>query len=350
MTNRFIQSTYGTPGNFELAILDGSLPPKLIHFWRDNSTGAHLWYPGDLNKNKPAASDIISSAATSSAALIQSSFGTPNHPGNFELLVLEGSNLVHYYRDNTKPTDGWVKGGVVSTKATGAASFIQSTFRTNPSSPGNFEAVVLEGSNLVHYYRDNSKTPFTWKSTAVITSHATGPGSIIQSTYGTPNNPGNFEVVVPEGNSLNHYWRDNSNSALPWHFSTTVTSSASDSGSIIQSDYGIPNAPGNFEVVVPENGYLVHHWRDNGSGQGNKWNVTGRVSDNPVLGPATIIQSTYNSGGDAGTSHGNFEVVAVEGAEGASSLVHRYRDNAKGNAWAFGAVITPFPFDDGGVH
>src|ERR1700712_1519789 len=106
MTNSFFQGTFGNPGNFELAIFDGSVSPRLIHFWRDNSDKSAPWHPGDLNQNSPVPSDIITKEGTSSAALIQSSFCIKEHPGNFELLVLEGHNLVYYYRDNSKPTNG----------------------------------------------------------------------------------------------------------------------------------------------------------------------------------------------------------------------------------------------------
>ncbi len=92
----------------------------------------------------------------------------------------------------------------------GVCGFIQSTF----GNPRNFEVVVLEGKNLVHYFHDNSKDLVSspWVRLQTITTAATGPGCIIQSTFGN----GNFEVVVPEGKNLVHYFHDNSNPGLPW--------------------------------------------------------------------------------------------------------------------------------------
>jgi len=154
-------------------------------------------------------------------AFIQSSYGTPNSPGNFEAVIFKpGQGLVHYYRDNTGD-ESWNSTVVISSAATGPGSIIQSSFKGAPDAPGNFEVVVLEGSNLVHYYRDNANGQ-TWNSTAVITSSATGPGTIIQSSYGTPNNPGNFEVIVPEGSSYVHYYRDNGAPNLPWNKSVNI--------------------------------------------------------------------------------------------------------------------------------
>ncbi len=152
------------------------------------------------------------------------------------------------------------------------ASLIQSTYST-PNAPGNFEAVVLEGNNLVHYYRDNSATGGgRWSPTAVITSSATARGSLIQSSYSTPNAPGNFEVVVLEGNNLVHYYRDNSASGGgKWSRTVVITSNATGPASLIQTNYSTPNAPGNLELVVPEGHDLVHYYRDDSASGGNKW-------------------------------------------------------------------------------
>jgi hypothetical protein len=144
-------------------------------------------------------------------SFIQSTYGTPNSPGNFEAVLLQGKNLVHYYRDNTNGgSKKWSRTTVISSKATGPGSIIQSSYST-PYAPGNFEVVVLEGNNLVHYYRDNSsKGKEAWRGGTVITSKATGPGTVIQSSYSTPNAPGNLEVIVPEGDNFVHYSRDDS--------------------------------------------------------------------------------------------------------------------------------------------
>jgi len=144
-------------------------------------------------------------------SFIQSTYSTPNAPGNFEVVLLQGNNLVHYWRNNAAGGgNNWSSTTVISSKATAPASMIQSSYNT-PNSPGNFEVVVLEGNNLVHYYRDNSSGGGQkWFQTAVISSSATGPGTLIQTSYGTPNAPGNLEVIVPEGINYVHYYRDDS--------------------------------------------------------------------------------------------------------------------------------------------
>jgi hypothetical protein len=80
----------------------------------------------------------------------------------------------------------------------------------------NFEVVVLEGNQLVHYWHDNADLGSPWRRAQVISTQATSPGSIIQSTFRT-GEYGNFEVVVPEGDQVIHYWHDNSDVNSPWH-------------------------------------------------------------------------------------------------------------------------------------
>ena len=89
----------------------------------------------------------------------------------------------------------------------GPASLIQSSFG------GNLEAVLAEGGELNHWVAGSIPDPetgdprFAWRPAGTISHAATGPGSIIQSSIGSP---GNFEVVALEGHRLVHYWKDNS--------------------------------------------------------------------------------------------------------------------------------------------
>lgn len=125
--------------------------------------------------------------------LIQSNFG--GNIGNFELVTLQGNQLIHAYHESANPQGPWKRGQVISNAATGGGAIIQSSFG---SGPGNFEVVALEGNRLAHYYHDNSNPTGPWQQANVISTAATGPGAIIQSSFGS--GTGNFEVVVPQGN------------------------------------------------------------------------------------------------------------------------------------------------------
>lgn len=130
---------------------------------------------------------LITSSATSAGALIETSFNAGSDGlGNFEVFVLQGQTVYHYWRhgDNRNIGKGWILGGSFSNNATAAPSIIQGSLG---GKIGNFEAVVLEGDHLIHYQRDNSASGFHWSSPMrgdVITNKATGSGSIIQSTLG----------------------------------------------------------------------------------------------------------------------------------------------------------------------
>ena len=213
----------------------------------------------------------------------------------------------------------------------------------------NFEAVVLEGRDLWHWWRDNSAPGNPWKrGQRIIENRAAFPGSMIQSNFGDGNH-GNFEVVVPlfgEGELIElwHMWHDNSDVNKPWSFGQRITEAGrrvAGPASIIQSDFGSGDH-GNFEVVVPvvNNAGRVelrHYWHDN-SDVSNPWSSGQRINDptHEVIGGGCIIQSNFGSG-----AHGNFEVAAwVRLPGGRPALQHYWHDNSDVNlAWGNGQVI-----------
>src|SRR5262245_11490953 len=55
---------------------------------------------------------------------------------------------------------------------TGAGCIIQSNF--GGGGHKNFETVVLQGKDLVHYWHDNQSVDYTWHRGQIITHQATG--------------------------------------------------------------------------------------------------------------------------------------------------------------------------------
>ncbi|GEM_PF-435918 len=298
-----IQSSFGSPGNFEAVVLEGN---TLVHYFKDNSNVKSDWQRGQ----------VITTAATGPGSIIQSSSRAGSRPGNFEVVVLEGHDLVHYFHDNSDVHLPWRRGQIITRSATGPGSIIQSSFGAG-NRPGNFEVLALEGSNLVHYFHDNSDVNLPWQRGQVVTTAATGPGSIIQSSFDAGSRPGNFEAVAPEGNNLVHYFHDNSDARLPWQRGQVVTTAATGPGSIIQSSFGADSHPGNFEVVVLEGNDLVHDFHDN-SDLRLPWRRA-QVITTSATGPGSIIQSNIGSG-----PHRNFEVLVQEGRQ---SVVHYLHPN-----------------------
>jgi hypothetical protein len=122
-----------------------------------------------------------------------------------------------------------------------------------------------------------------------------GPASFMQSDFGSGGHS-NFEAVVLTGGQLWHWWRDNSNDAQFWHRGQQITGDAVFPGAIIQADFGSGDH-GNFEVVVPLAGpadrvELWHFWHDN-SNVTNPWRPGQRITsdDQHVGGPPCLIQS-----------------------------------------------------------
>jgi hypothetical protein len=273
-------------------------------------------------------------------SLIQGNFG--GEQGNFEAVILEGDQLVHWWRDNTDPALPWKRGQViVPQNVAGAGSIIQSDFGSGVH--GNFEVVVplfaADGTQeLWHFWHDNSDVNLPWQTGQRIAKNVAGPGCIIQSDFRSGQH-GNFEVIVPQvaadgSASLQHFWHDNSDVNLPWSAGQRVADDVVGPGTIIQSDFR-SGEHGNFEVtamlpVADGSIDLWHFWHDN-SDVSLPWERALRIAAN-VAGAGVIIQSDFSSG-----AHGNFEVVVRVG----SSLGHFWHDNSNvALPWQHGQVIT----------
>jgi hypothetical protein len=212
-------------------------------------------------------------------------------------------------------------------------------------SHGNYEAVILEGDRLQHWYRDNADN-FSWKRAQPIVAAGAGDaGAIIQSSRGHRN----FEVLVPCHENgivvLRHYFRDNADPSTLWVRAPNVTESnrrVVGAASMIESDFTRNDVP-NFEVVVPVIGddgnvELRHYFRYNDD-LGSAWVRTPHrinVDGNIVLGAASLIQSSFHRG-----DNGNFEVAAwVQLPDGRKVIQHYWRYNDDVNApWQPGQVI-----------
>ena len=285
-----------------MVVLEGR---NLVHHFIDTSDFSKGWQRGG----------VISDQATGPGSVMQSSFGPR---GNFEVAVLEGRNLVHHFIDTSDFSKGWQRGGVISDQATGPGSLMQSSFGPR----GNFEVAVLEGRNLVHHFLDTNDTNRGWQRGGVISDQATGPGSLMQSSFGPR---GNFEVAVLEGRNLVHHFLDTNDTNRGWQRGGVISDQATGPGSLIQSSFG---PRGNFEVVVLEGRNLVHHFLDtNDTNRG--WQRGGVISDQ-ATGPGSLIQSSFGP-------NGNFEVVVLEGR----NLVHHFIDTSDfSKGWERGGVIS----------
>lgn len=334
-----IQSDFrgGPHGNFEAIVSasDSGGPLELWHWFRDNSDPALPWHRGLQ----------ITDGAAAAGSIIQSDFSSGGH-GNFEVVVPlfapdRSMELWHFFHDNSDVTKPWQRAQRIATNVAGAGCIIQSDFGNG--SHGNFEVVVpvvgVDGSiDLWHYWHDNSDVSKPWQQGQRVAANVDGPGTIIQSDFGSGSH-GNFEVVVPlmtadATRELWHFWHDNSDVNTPWQRGQRVAPRVDGSGVIIQSDFD-GGSHGNFEVVVPVGGSLVHYWHDN-SDVTKPWERGQNITD---VGRSwgCILRSDYVSNG-----HGNFEVLVPECS---NSLVHYWHPNQDVNLpWLRGGVVTGEPY------
>ena len=264
---------------------------QLVHYWRNNDDHGLPWHQ----------SVIIANNVKSDPAMIQSTFGDM---GNFEVVVREGNKLRHYWRNNDDPGHPWKKGKLFGDKVNSAPAMIQSTF----GNMGNFEVLVREGNKLRHYWRNNDDPGHPWKKGKLFGDKVNSAPAMIQSTFG---NMGNFEVLVREGNKLRHYWRNNDDPGHPWKKGKLFGDKVNSAPAMIQSTFG---NMGNFELFVREGEGLRHYWRNNDA-PGRPWNKGVVFCDLITSGPF-FIQSHFGN-------PGNFELIAKRG----NCLVHFWRNN-----------------------
>ncbi len=262
-----IQSDFASDGhgNFEVVvpIRNAAGGMDLRHFFHDNSNVALPWQAGQL----------IASGVAGAGCIIQSDFASDGH-GNFEVVVPivngnGGMDLRHFFHDNSNVALPWQAGQLIASGVAGAGCIIQSDFASDGH--GNFEVVVPVpgsegGTDLRHFFHDNSNVALPWQAGQVIASGVAGPGCIIQSDFASGDH-GNFEVVValPYGDALQlrHFFHDNSDVGLPWQRGQFVTDCASGGAALIRSNYG-PRDHGNFEVLVQERTTsVVAYFHDN---------------------------------------------------------------------------------------
>jgi len=296
-----VQSRFGRKGNFELVV---PLPANgLAHYWRNNDDPFLAWHgpyafgarsgqysavtmiesnygsPGNLEVVAIQGSNLIffwrdsgpafnwngpfriGSGVAGVPALIQSRFG---HQGNFELAMPDSrAGIKFYWRNNDLASKPW-SAPIMFGKSLGRVDAV-SMIQSNYGNPGNLELMALASGNLYFFWRDSGPA-FHWQGPFHIASGVSGDVALIQSRFG---HKGNFEMVAPLANGLAHYWRNNDNPSMPWSppipFATGV--GHVDSLTMIQSNFG---SPGNLEVEARIGSRLALFWRD--SGPALHWN------------------------------------------------------------------------------
>ena len=281
-----IQSSFGTPGNFELVV---PYPAGgFAHFWRSNEGVPGPW-------NGPTR---FGDGPVLDVSLIQSNFTAGSGLGNLEVAVRVSDRLAHYGRED-QPPYGWFGPTYLASGIYGNPALIQSRF----GGRGNFELVApLTGGGIAHYWRDNDAPGYPWHGPSVFAQELgrVDAVALVQSNFDQiDSHTGNLELVARSGHQLVAYWRD-SGPHFAWRPGGAFFSGAAGVPGFIQSRFG---HPGDFHLVTPlAAGGLAHLRRTNGA-SGPRWEAPWSFGDGHMLGVALI----QNAAGSVGL--GNLELV-----------------------------------------
>ncbi len=290
----FIQSTFGTTGNFEMVAPFGA--EGIAYYSRDNDVALPVWRVKTVFGIDAGTVDAVS--------LIQSTFG------NLEVVARIGDRLAHFWRDSA--TGGWNGPGFFAAGASGTPSLIQGRVGVPP----NFELVTpLATGGMAHFWRNNQTFAWTQSATFGESSGIVSDVSLIQSTFG------NLEIVARIGNQLAHLWRDAN--TQDWSAPDFFAAGVSGTPSFIQGRFG---TPGNFEVAVPLAAGIGHFSRNN-SDPLFPWSGPDTFGSGVVQSVA-LIQNNFDQ---------NLELVACVGHR----LVAYWRESAAPFNW-FGPAMIGF--------
>lgn len=188
----------------------------------------------------------------------------------------------------------------------------------------NFELISMDGDTAQHYWRDNGGDG-NWHLAETLANDVGTPPTMTGTTFNR-----NFEFIYQTtANRLHHWFFDQA--AGKWNDGGVFgPTDAEGVPGFIQSSYG---APGNFEVVVRTgSGQLAHWWRIDGPPW--TWKESARFGAGIAHSGATLVQRRDNG----------LDVVAVR-SDG--QMQRFWRDDAHGFVWnaaeTFGANVSSPP-------
>jgi hypothetical protein len=227
-----------------------------LHHWWTAGGGAAAWNDGGVFG--PSGCDGV-------PGFVQGDYGAP---GNFEVVVSNGGQLQHVWRDGGGWHDGPRFGSGI---ARSGATLVQGTYG---APHGNLECVASRTDGTMQHFWRNEAT-LTWNAGGLFGAGVSSPAVMIQGQYGMINElgpHGNFELCVAVGGVIQHWWRWNSTGGdTQWRHSGNFGHDVKAVAGLCESSWGM-----NLEVVaLRTDNQLQHYWRD-----GAGWH------EGPVIGPA----------------------------------------------------------------
>jgi hypothetical protein len=165
------------------------------------------------------------------------------------VLVRQSDQLCHYFRNNDEEWLQWEGPTCFGRNIRSAPALIQSRFGNH----GDFEVVVQQGNQVCHYWRDNDQEEALWNPqfTECFGQNVTSAPALMQSNF---DDRGNFEVVVRQDSQLCHFWRNNDGwdrmvvineeghqvQPAPWNSSLCFGEDAASAPALIQTRVATP--------------------------------------------------------------------------------------------------------------
>ncbi|MGA8576552.1 MAG: C1 family peptidase [Candidatus Cybelea sp.] len=194
----FIQSDYGTPGNFEVVVRtsDG----KLNHWWRMNGA-PWTWTDGGR---------FGGGVALSGATLVQR-----RDRGLDVICVNSDGTMQRYWRDDAHGFV-WNAGEKFGSGISTPPVMIEGQFgATDETKQGNYELCVAVGGQVQHWWRNNGGAG-DWSMSTTFGHDVAAVVGLVEGSFGF-----NLEVIVLRTDGeLQHYWRDGGG----WHEGTIAGS------------------------------------------------------------------------------------------------------------------------------
>jgi hypothetical protein len=238
---------------------NGALHRNLEVVGSNGTRVQHVWREGGPNWKWGAAASFATDAAVC-PTLIGTTFNR-----NMEIVYLTTGGRLHHWWTGGGGSGPWNDGGVFGPSGCdGVPGFVQGDY----GAPGNFEVVVSQGGQLRHLWRDGGG----WHEGPLFGAgiRASGP-TLVQGTYGAPH--GNLEcVAVRNDGSMQHFWRHEP--TFTWNADGIFGAGVSSPPVMIQGQYGMGDErgpSGNFELCVAVNGHVEHWWRWNSGGGDMQW-------------------------------------------------------------------------------
>lgn len=238
---------------------NGALHRNLEVVGSNGSRVQHVWREGGPDWKWGAAASFATDAAVC-PTLIGTTFNR-----NMEVVYLTTGGRLHHWWTGGGGSGPWNDGGVFGPSGcNGVPGFIQGDY----GAPGNFEVVVSQGGQLRHLWRDGGG----WHEGPLFGANIRSSGpTLVQGTYGAPH--GNLEcVAVRNDGTMQHFWRHEP--TFTWNEGGIFGAGVSSPPVMIQGQYGMGDElgpHGNFELCVAVNGTMQHWWRWNSAGGDLQW-------------------------------------------------------------------------------